>query len=122
MEREINVKHLIENILVDVGVPANLSGFRYAVKAIEMVVENPNMVCGVTKVIYPDVAKHFGSTASRVERAIRHAVKTAWVRGDAKLLYRMFGNTVDHNKGKPTNSEFISRMAQIVAHKTNSGG
>lgn len=101
----------ITSILHEVGVPAHIKGYSYLRKAIEIAVRDADVINAVTKVLYPEVAKEFGTTASRVERAIRHAIEVAWSRGDLDILEKYFGYTVSHAKGKPTNSEFIAMIA-----------
>lgn len=101
----------VTNIIHEIGVPAHIKGDRYLRRAIEMAVKDQEIVHAITKVLYPDVAKEYGTTASRVERAIRHAIEVAWDRGDLDTLQKYFGYTVSNAKGKPTNSEFIAMIA-----------
>ena len=98
-------------IIHEIGVPAHIKGYQYLREAIIMTVEDMDVINAVTKVLYPEVAKKFGTTASRVERAIRHAIEVAWDRGDLETLQKYFGYTVSNTKGKPTNSEFIAMIA-----------
>jgi two-component system response regulator (stage 0 sporulation protein A) len=98
-------------IIHDVGVPAHIKGYQYLREAIIIAVKDMDVINAVTKVLYPEVAKRFGTTASRVERAIRHAIEVAWDRGDLETLQKYFGYTVSNAKGKPTNSEFIAMIA-----------
>jgi len=98
-------------ILHEIGVPAHIKGYQYLRQAIIMAVEDMDVINAVTKILYPEVAKSFHTTASRVERAIRHAIEVAWDRGDLETLQRYFGYTVSNAKGKPTNSEFIAMIA-----------
>ena len=98
-------------IIHEVGVPAHIKGYQYLREAIMIAVKDMDVINAVTKVLYPEVAKRFGTTASRVERAIRHAIEVAWDRGDLETLQRYFGYTVSNAKGKPTNSEFIAMIA-----------
>lgn len=104
----------VANIIHEIGVPANIKGYRYVREAIVMVVNDRELVESMTKSLYPAVAKKFNTTASRVERAIRHAVEVAWNRGDIDVLQHYFSNTVSPNKGKPTNSEFIALIAEHI--------
>lgn len=104
----------VADVLVDIGVPDSLTGHRYVKYAIELAIANPEIVDVMTKGLYPEVAKRFGTTASRAERAIRHAIENAWDRGDIDVLAKYFGNTVSISKGKPTNSEFIARVANYL--------
>ncbi|MCI9402631.1 MAG: sporulation transcription factor Spo0A [Oscillospiraceae bacterium] len=101
----------ITSIIHEIGVPAHIKGYQYLREAIMIAVEDMDVINAVTKVLYPEVAKRFGTTASRVERAIRHAIEVAWDRGDLETLQKYFGYTVSNAKGKPTNSEFIAMIA-----------
>ena len=98
-------------IIHDVGVPAHIKGYQYLREAILIAVADMDVINAVTKVLYPEVAKRFNTTACRVERAIRHAIEVAWDRGDLETLQKYFGYTVSNVKGKPTNSEFIAMIA-----------
>ncbi len=104
----------IRNMLRELGIPAHLRGYRYMVTAIQAVMEDEKMLECVTKALYPMIAKEHGSTASRVERALRHAIEVAWSRGGAKAQDRLFGSTVNMRKGKPTNSEFIAVVSSCI--------
>ena len=104
---EIRVTEVIHQI----GVPAHIKGYQYLREAIIMAVDDIDVVNAVTKVLYPAVAKKYNTTSSRVERAIRHAIEVAWDRGDIEVLQNYFGYTISSVKGKPTNSEFISMIA-----------
>ena len=90
---------------------AHIKGYQYLREGIIITVQNMDVINAVTKVLYPEIAKRFGTTASRVERAIRHAIEVAWDRGDLETLQKYFGYTVNSAKGKPTNSEFIAMIA-----------
>ncbi len=107
----------ITEILHHIGVPAHIKGYRYVREAIRLTVENPEMLNSVTKILYPTVAKNFKSTSSRVERAIRHGIETAWDRGDVDVLNSYFGYTIQNDRGKPTNSEFIAMIADDIRLK-----
>ena len=108
-QKDLNV--VITEILHQIGVPAHIKGYQYVREAIRLTVEDPEMLNSVTKVLYPTVAKNFKSTSSRVERAIRHGIEVAWDRGDVDVLNSYFGYTIQNNRGKPTNSEFIAMIA-----------
>lgn len=109
----------ITSILHDVGVPAHIKGYQYLREAIIMAVHEPENINAITKILYPAVARQFRTTASRVERAIRHAIEVAWDRGDVEEIQHIFGYTVSGIKGKPTNSEFIAMIADhITLHTT----
>ena len=102
-------------IIHEIGVPAHIKGYQYLREAIVLVVNDMDTINAVTKVLYPAVAKKFGTTASRVERAIRHAIEVAWDRGDLEILQKYFGYTVNGAKGKPTNSECIAMIADRIS-------
>ncbi|MDO5142189.1 MAG: sporulation transcription factor Spo0A [Eubacteriales bacterium] len=101
----------VTEVIHQVGVPAHIKGYQYLREAIMMTVDDMEAVSAITKVLYPSIAKKFKTTSSRVERAIRHAIEVAWDRGDIETLQSYFGYTVSGVKGKPTNSEFISMIA-----------
>ncbi len=101
----------ITNIIHEIGVPAHIKGYLYLREAITMVVDNVELLSAVTKELYPNIAKRFNTTPSRVERAIRHAIEVAWSRGKVDTINNLFGYTVNTDKGKPTNSEFIAMVA-----------
>ena len=108
---DIDLKDMVTAVIHEVGVPAHIKGYQYLRQAIIIAVNDMEVINAVTKVLYPEVAKHFGTTPSRVERAIRHAIEVAWDRGDLETLQKYFGYTVSNTKGKPTNSEFIAMIA-----------
>lgn len=101
----------ITNIIHEIGVPAHIKGYMYLREAITMVYHDIDLLGSITKVLYPDIAKKFNTTASRVERAIRHAIEVAWSRGNIESISSLFGYTVNISKAKPTNSEFIAMVA-----------
>ena len=106
-----SLESVVTSIIHEIGVPAHIKGYQYLREAIIIAVQDMDVINAVTKILYPEVAKHFGTTASRVERAIRHAIEVAWDRGDLETLQKYFGYTVSNAKGKPTNSEFIAMIA-----------
>ena len=106
-----NIETMVTNIIHEIGVPAHIKGYQYLREAIIIAVEDMDVINAITKILYPQVAKTFQTTPSRVERAIRHAIEVAWDRGDLDTLQRFFGYTVSNTKGKPTNSEFIALIA-----------
>ncbi len=110
-KKEDNLEALVTNIIHEVGVPAHIKGYQYLRDGIIMVVENIDVLNQITKQLYPDLAKKYKTTPSRVERAIRHAIEVAWNRGRVDIMESVFGYTVNANKGKPTNSEFIAMIA-----------
>ena len=101
----------VTEVLHQIGVPAHIKGYHYLREAIMMSVKDPEAVGAITKILYPTVAKKFSTTASRVERAIRHGIEVAWDRGDVDTLTSYFGYTIHNTKGKPTNSEFIAMIS-----------
>ena len=105
------IETLVTGIIHEIGVPAHIKGYQYLREAIIIAVNDMDVINAITKVLYPQVAKTFQTTPSRVERAIRHAIEVAWDRGDLDTLQRFFGYTVSNTKGKPTNSEFIALIA-----------
>ena len=108
-EEVLEVK--VTNIIHEIGVPAHIKGYQYLRDGIMMVVDNIEIINQITKQLYPDLAKKYKTTPSRVERAIRHAIEVAWNRGQIETVESIFGYTVNSNKGKPTNSEFIAMIA-----------
>ncbi|GLC88774.1 sporulation transcription factor Spo0A [Lysinibacillus piscis] len=104
----------ITAIIKEIGVPAHIKGYSYLREAIQMVYEDVELLGSVTKILYPEIAKKFNTTSSRVERAIRHAIEVAWNRGNYESISSMFGYTVHHLKSKPTNSEFIAMIADKI--------
>lgn len=106
-----NLQISITKILHELGVPSHIKGYQYIRESISMIYENPEMIGGITKELYPDIAKKFNTTVSRVERAIRHAIEVSWNRGNWQLMEDIFGHSVDVDKAKPTNSEFIVTVA-----------
>jgi two-component system response regulator (stage 0 sporulation protein A) len=106
-----NLDASITSIIHEIGVPAHIKGYMYLREAISMVYNDIELLGSITKVLYPDIAKKFNTTASRVERAIRHAIEVAWSRGNIESISSLFGYTVSMTKAKPTNSEFIAMVA-----------
>ena len=110
-QQSLNVETMVTSIIHEIGVPAHIKGYQYLREAIMIAVDDMEVINAITKVLYPQVAKAFSTTPSRVERAIRHAIEVAWDRGDLETLQKFFGYTVSNTKGKPTNSEFIALIA-----------
>lgn len=110
-ETTFDLEASITNIIHEIGVPAHIKGYMYLREAITMVYNDIELLGSITKVLYPDIAKKFNTTASRVERAIRHAIEVAWSRGNIDSISSLFGYTVNVSKAKPTNSEFIAMVA-----------
>lgn len=106
-----NLELEVTNIIHELGIPAHIKGYLYLRESILLVIDRVELLGGVTKELYPMVAQKFSTTPSRVERAIRHAIEVAWSRGNIDAIHRFFGYTVDYERGKPTNSEFIAMVA-----------
>ena len=119
--QEVNIEAMVTSILHEIGVPAHIKGYQYLREAIMIAVQDMDVINAITKVLYPQVAKTFATTPSRVERAIRHAIEVAWDRGDLETLQRFFGYTVSNTKGKPTNSEFIALIADKLQLQLKNG-
>ena len=106
-----NLQISITKILHELGVPSHIKGYQYIREGITIIFEKPGVIGGITKELYPDIATKFETTVSRVERAIRHAIEVSWNRGNWDLMEEIFGHSVDIDKAKPTNSEFIVTVA-----------
>lgn len=106
-----NIEVEVTNVLHEIGVPAHIKGYQYLRDAIIMVIKDIDIINSITKQLYPNIAKEYNTTPSRVERAIRHAIEVAWGRGQVDAIDTLFGYTVNLGKGKPTNSEFIAMIA-----------
>ena len=110
-DRTHDIETQVTKIIHQIGVPAHIKGYQYLRTAILLTVKDSDIINSVTKILYPSVAKKYQTTTSRVERAIRHAIEVAWDRGDVDTLNSYFGYTIQNNRGKPTNSEFIAMIA-----------
>lgn len=108
---ETELELMVTDIIHRIGIPAHIKGYNYLREAIILAVRDSEMINSVTKLLYPTIAKNFKTTSSRVERAIRHAIEVAWDRGDVEVLQSYFGYTVQNQRGKPTNSEFIAMIS-----------
>lgn len=104
----------VTDMIHEIGVPAHIKGYQYLRDAIQMSVEDMDMLGSITKTLYPTIAAKYQTTSSRVERAIRHAIEVAWNRGRMETLDALFGYTINTGKGKPTNSEFIALIADKI--------
>jgi len=113
--QEQSLESVVTEVIHEIGVPAHIKGYKYLREAIILTVKDMEVINAVTKILYPEVAKKFNTTPSRVERAIRHAIEVAWDRGDLEVLQKFFGYTVSNIKGKPTNSEFIAMIADRLS-------
>ena len=109
-----NLESSVTSIIHEIGVPAHIKGYQYLREAIIMSVNDNEMLNSITKILYPSIAKKFQTTPSRVERAIRHAIEVAWNRGKMDTIDELFGYTINAEKGKPTNSEFIALIADKI--------
>lgn len=119
MNCNFNLDSEISNILHEIGVPAHIKGYLYLRESINMIFSNIDLLGAITKTLYPLVALKYKTTASRVERAIRHAIEVAWNRGNVDTISSIFSYTISYNKSKPTNSEFIAMLADKlrISHK-----
>ena len=113
-KQEYNLETRVTDMIHEIGIPAHIKGYHYLRDAIIMAVDDMDVLNAITKVLYPTIAKMHQTTASRVERAIRHAIEVAWSRGKLDTLDELFGYTVSNRKGKPTNSEFIALIADKI--------
>jgi two-component system response regulator (stage 0 sporulation protein A) len=113
-EPQMDLESLVTNFIHELGVPAHIKGYQYIRSAIMMVVKNMDLLNFITKQLYPEIAKQYNTTASRVERAIRHSIEVAWSRGKPETMNDIFGYTIHTGKGKPTNSEFIAMVADRI--------
>lgn len=118
-----NLQVSISKLLHDLGIPSHIKGYQFLRDAVNMLFDDPNMIGGITKELYPELANKYNTTVSRVERSIRHAVEVSWNRGDIDLMEKIFGHSVDIDRAKPTNSEFIVTIAdklRLDFHKVGS--
>lgn len=115
-----NLESKVTNIIHDVGVPAHIKGYQYLRDGIIMAVNDIDIINQITKQLYPELSKKYKTTPSRVERAIRHAIEVAWNRGQLEAMENIFGYTINSNRGKPTNSEFIAMIADKLRLETKS--
>ena len=106
-----SISKKISKLLHDLGMPSHIKGYQYIRDAIIMMYNDKSYIGGITKMLYPDIAKKYETTPSRVERAIRHAIEVSWTRGDYDLMDEIFGHSVDFDRAKPTNSEFLATIA-----------
>jgi len=109
--KEKDLKISVTKLLHELGVPSHIKGYQYIREGILLLYNNPEIVGGITKELYPEIASKFDTSVSRVERAIRHAIEVSWNRGNIDLMEEIFGHSVDYDKAKPTNSEFIVTVA-----------
>lgn len=107
----INVEVEVSSLLHDLGIPSHVRGYRYIRDGVMLLYESSSLVNLVTKDVYPIIAKKYDTTTTRVERAIRHAIEISWMRGDIKLMEDLFGNSIDFDRSRPTNAEFLTTIA-----------
>ena len=108
---KIHLQITITKVLHELGIPSHIKGYQYIREGVTLVYNNPKIIGGITKELYPEIAKKYHSTTSRVERAIRHAIEISWNRANWDFMEDLFGYSVDIDKAKPTNSEFIVTIA-----------
>ena len=116
---EQDLRISVTKLLHELGVPSHIKGYQYIRESILLLYNNPDIVGGITKELYPDIASRFNTSVSRVERAIRHAIEVSWNRGNLDLMEEIFGHSVDYDKAKPTNSEFIVTVADKLKIEFN---
>ena len=112
--KDCDLERYITNIMLDVGVPAHLKGYHYLRDAILLSGRDMEVVCSVTKLLYPAIARRFKTTDQKVERAIRNAIEVSWSRGNVETFEKMFGYSITSGRPRPTNSEYIARIADKV--------
>ncbi|MBE7035800.1 MAG: sporulation transcription factor Spo0A [Ruminococcaceae bacterium] len=115
--RPDHLESIITDVIHEIGVPAHIKGYNYLREAITLCIQDKEFINSITKLLYPTVARNYQTTSSRVERAIRHAIEVAWNRGREEILNSIFGYTIDTNKGKPTNGEFIAMISDSIRLK-----
>ena len=112
------IKYITE-LMIKLGMPANLKGYHYIIEALILTISDMERLDKITTRLYPDIAKKYNTIPSRVERSIRHAIESAWSRGDVEIFYEIFGYTIKSETGKPTNSEFIALIIDRIRLKFN---
>ncbi len=121
VENERKAEQLISRMMLDMGIPAHLKGYRYVRTAVLIAEEDMKVVGSVTKLLYPEIAKQYNTTDCKVERAIRNAIEISWERGNKETFERLFGYCVKSGQGRPTNSEYIAVIADTVRIQIHSG-
>lgn len=107
-------ENMISGLMLELGIPAHLKGYQYLRSAINMCVDNMELIGSVTKLLYPDLAKKYATTDQKIERAIRNAIEVSWERGNAELFKKLFGYSNGSGHSRPTNSEYIASVADYV--------
>ena len=115
------LESVVTDIIHEIGVPAHIKGYQYLREGILFTIRDAGSVTGITKVLYPEIAKKFSTTSACVERAMRHAIEVAWDRGDEEVQQKIFHGTVSGNRGKPTNGEFIAMIADYIVLRIHQG-
>lgn len=118
-DRMFNQEAIITDLLHNLGIPSHIRGYQYIKEGIFIVYKNGNNISYITKDVYPEVAKKFNTTPTRVERAIRHAIEISWNRGDLNLMEEIFGNSLNINRDKPTNAEYLTTIADRIKINQN---
>lgn len=116
-----NMERVVTDFILKLGVPANIKGYRFLREGIMMVWGDMELSNSVTKLLYPEIARKYGTTDKKVERAIRNAVEISWKRGDEKVFFQLFGYSQNMGRTRPTNSEFIARVADEIHLTENEG-
>ena len=119
MVSDKDLKQSITSLLHSLGIPSHIKGYMYIRDGIDLMYNNPSMIGAITKELYPEIAERYDTTSSRVERAIRHAIEVSWSRGDYDVMESLFGHSVDYDRAKPTNSEFIATLADKLRLDAN---
>lgn len=114
-----DLKQAITSLLHSLGIPSHIKGYLYIRDSIDLMYNDPSMIGAITKALYPEIANRYDTTSSRVERAIRHAIEVSWSRGDYDVMEDIFGHSVDYDRAKPTNSEFIATLADRLRLEHN---
>lgn len=114
-----NLEISVTKLLHGLGVPSHIKGYQYIREGVILMYEKPEIVGAITKELYPEIAEKYSTTVSRVERAIRHAIEVSWNRGDIDLMEEVFGHSVDYDRAKPTNSEFIVTVSDKLRLEFN---
>lgn len=109
-----NIEQIISQMMLDMGIPVHLKGYHYIRAAVMMAVEDMKVVGSVTKLLYPEIARRYNTTDGKVERAIRNAIEISWERGNRHTFEKMFGYCMESGQGRPTNSEYIAAIADVV--------
>ena len=115
------LESVVTDIIHEIGVPAHIKGYQYLREGILFTIRDAGSVTGITKVLYPEIAKKFSTTSACVERAMRHAIEVAWDRGDEEVQQKIFHGTVSGKRGKPTNGEFIAMIADYIVLRIHQG-